>query len=201
MTDRTTRTLYERNVQDRSTLRYIIGLLARWKQHFKYSRAVRCARKRGATIGEGVIMPITLARKANKNLTIGNHVSLQTDQIDTRNPVMIGNHVIIGSGTNIITTSHNIDSPDWEHKGYGIEIEDYVWLPTNVMVLPSCRRIGYGAVVGSGSVVVHDVEPMSVVSGNPAKEIKKRKCVHSALIVESLLGGDYEIYKQTRAKK
>ena len=143
-------------------------------------------------------MPITLARKANKNLTIGNHVSLQTDQIDTRNPVTIGNHVIIGSGTNIITTSHNIDSPDWEHKGYGIEIEDYVWLPTNVMVLPSCRRIGYGAVVGSGSVVVHDVEPMSVVSGNPAKEIKKRKCVHSALIVESLLGGDYEIYKQTR---
>lgn len=201
MSDKTTRTLYERNVQDRSTLRYIIGLVARWKQHFKYARAIRIARKRGATIGEGVIMPITLARKANKNLTIGNHVSIQTDQIDTRNPVTIGNHVIIGSGTNIITTSHNIDSPDWEHKGYGIEIEDYVWLPTNVMVLPSCRRIGYGAVVGSGSVVVHDVEPMSVVSGNPAKEIKKRKCVHSALIVESLLGGDYEIYKQTRARK
>lgn len=201
MTNKTARTLYEQNVQDRSTLRYIIGLIVRWKQHFKYARAIRIARKRGATIGEGVIMPITLARKANKNLTIGNHVSLQTDQIDTRNPVTIGNYVIIGSGTNIITTSHNIDSPDWEHKGYGIEIEDYVWLPTNVMVLPSCRRIGYGAVVGSGSVVVHDVEPMSVVSGNPAKEIKKRKCVHSALIVESLLGGDYEIYKQTRAKK
>jgi serine acetyltransferase len=52
-------------------------------------------------------------------------------------------------------------------------------------------------VVSSGSVVVKDVAPMSVVGGNPAKEFKKRACVHSDLVVESLLGGDYEIYKQT----
>ena len=195
------RTLYERNVQDRSTWHYYVGLIARWKQHFKFVRAVRIARKRGATIGEGVIMPLSLARSANSNLTIGDHVSIQTDMIDLRSPVKIGSHVIIGSGTNIITTSHHIDSPDWEHKYYGIEIEDYVWLPTNVMVLPSCRKIGYGAVVGSGSVVVKNIEPMSVVSGNPATEFKKRQCVHKDLIVESLLGGDYEIYKQTWAQK
>ena len=191
------RTLYERNIQDRSTFHYIIGLLARWKQHFKYARAVRIARKRGATIGEGVIMPLSLARKANSNLTIGDHVSIQTDNLDLRSPIKIGNHVIIGSGTSIITTSHNIDSPDWVRKPYGLEIEDYVWLPTNVMILPSCRKIGYGAVVSSGSVVVKKVEPMSVVGGNPAKEFKKRKCVHKDLVVESVLGGDYEIYKQT----
>ena len=195
------RTLYERTVQDRSTLHYFAGLLARWRQHFKYAKAVRIARKRGATIGEGVIMPLSLARIANSNLTIGNHVSIQTDKIDLRSPVKIGSYVIIGSGTEIITTSHNIDSPDWEHKYYGIELEDYVWLPTNVMVLPSCRLIGRGAVVGSGSVVVKNVETMSVVSGNPAKEFKKRKSVHENLVVESLLGGDYEIYKQTRARK
>ena len=92
------RTLYERNVQDRSTLRYYLGLLARWKQHFKYVKAVRIARKRGATIGEGVIMPLSLASRANSNLTIGNHVSIQTDKIDLRSPVKIGNHVIIGGG-------------------------------------------------------------------------------------------------------
>ena len=195
------RTLYERNVQDRSTLRYLLGLAARWKQHFKYDRAVRIARKRGATIGEGVIMPLSLARKANSNLTIGDHVSIQTDKIDLRSPVNIGNQVIIGSGTEIITTSHNIDSPDWEHKYYGITIDDYVWIPTNVLVLPSCRHIGRGAVIGSGSVVVKDVEEMSVVSGSPAKEFKKRKCVHSSLVVESLLGGDYRIYKETRRKR
>lgn len=92
------RTMYERNIEDRSTLHYYVGLLVRWKQHFKYVRAVRIARKRGATIGEGVIMPLSLARKANKNLTIGNHVSIQTDKIDLRSPVKIGSYVIVGGG-------------------------------------------------------------------------------------------------------
>ena len=192
------RTAYEIAVQDRSYLHYLLGLAVRWKQHFKYERAVRIARKKGATIGDGVIMPLSLARKANHNLTIGDHVSIQTDKIDLRSPVTIGNHVIIGSNTEIITTSHNIDSPEWEHKYYGIVIEDYVWLPTNILVLPSCRRIGLGAVVGSGSVVVKDIAAMSVVGGNPAKEFKKRNCVHTHLVVESLLGGDYNIYKTAR---
>lgn len=195
------RTLYEKNVQDRSLLRYFIGLIVCWKQNFKYARARRIARKRGATIGEGVIMPISLAKRANSNLTIGNHSSIQTNKIDIRSSVTIGSHVIIGAGTEIITTSHNIDSPDWNLKNYGITIEDYVWIPTNVLILPSCRNISYGSVIGSGSVVVKNTDPMSVVGGNPAKELKKRKCVHSNLIVESLLGGDYDIYKKTRKKR
>ena len=64
---RDNRTIYEKDIQSRSMLRYIVGLLARWKQHFKYDRAVRIARRRGAKIGEGVIMPLSLAKKANKN--------------------------------------------------------------------------------------------------------------------------------------
>lgn len=191
-------TLYEQKVLNRSTIHYLLGLLIRWKQHFKYDRAVRIARRRGAKIGEGVIMPIRLAKRANKNLTIGSHVSIQTESIDLRSPVTIGSHVIIGNGTEIITTSHNIDSPEWEHKNYGITIHDYVWIPTKVLILPSCREIGKGAVVGSGSCVVKNVAPMSVVGGNPAKEFKKRQCVHKNLVVESLLGGDYYTYKKTR---
>lgn len=38
---------------------------------------------------------------------------------------------------------------------------------------PSGVRIGYGAIVGAGSVVTKDVPPMTVVAGNPAKFIKK----------------------------
>lgn len=194
-------TQYEMRIKNRSYFRYVVGLIVRWRLHRKYEKAVKLARKRGASIGDFVVMPMSLARNANRNLTIGDHVSIQTDLIDLRNPVKIGSHVIIGGGTSIITTSHNIDSPEWEHKNYGIEIEDYVWIPTNVMILPSCRRIGYGSVVGSGSVVVKNIDPMSVVSGNPAKEFKKRTCVHSDLIVESLLGGDYEEYKRVRRTK
>lgn len=193
-------TEYEKDIKSRSQLHYLLGLAIRWKQHFKYAKAVRIARKRGATIGEGVIMPIELALKANKNLIIGNHVSIQTSKIDTRASVRIGDNVIIGANTEIITVSHNIDSPEWEHKYYGIIIDDYAWLPTNILVLPSCRHIGRGAVVSSGSVVVKNVDDMSVVGGNPASEFKKRECVHSNLVVESLLGGDYERYKKVQRK-
>lgn len=195
------RSLYEKAIQDRSKLHYLVGLLVSWKQHFKYAKARRIARKRGAKIGENVIMSIALAKKMNENVTIGDCTSIQTDDIDFRSPVNIGSHVIIGYGTEIITTSHNIDSPEWEQKHYGIVIEDYVWIPTKVLVLPSCRHIGYGAVVGSGSVVVKNVDEMSVVSGNPAKEFKKRKCIHSRLVVESLLGGDFQTYQNTRFHK
>lgn len=191
------RTKYQIYVQDRTRLKYYRGLLSRWLSNIGYSYARFIARRNGAQIGEGVIMPLSLAKNLNSNCTIGNHVSIQTDKIDVRASLIIGNNVIIGKGTEIITGSHNIDSPDWEYKQYGLEIEDYVWLPTNVLVLPSCRKIGYGAIVGSGSVVVRNIEPMSVVSGNPAKEFKKRKCVHTNLVVESLLHGDYKIFRET----
>lgn len=192
---------YYRDVLQRSKFHYLKGLLIRWKNNRKYAKAIRIARKNGASIGNDVVMPLSLAQRANQNLKIGNHVSIQSDKIDLRSPVTIGDYVIIGQNTEIITTSHNVDSAEWEHKYYGIVIEDYVWLPTKVLVLPSCRRIGRGAVVSSGSVVVKDVEMMSVVGGNPAKEFKKRKCVHSLLVVESLLGGDYNTYKKARKMK
>lgn len=68
-------------------------------------------------------MPISLAKRANSNLTIGNHSSIQTNKIDIRSSVTIGSHVIIGAGTEIITTSHNIDSPDWTLKTMALPLK------------------------------------------------------------------------------
>lgn len=42
------------------------------------------------------------------------------------------------------------------------------------MVILSGVTIGRGAVVAGGSVVTKDVEPYSIVAGNPAKKIKMR---------------------------
>lgn len=48
-----------------------------------------------------------------------------------------------------------------------------VWIGCNAIVR-SGVRIGDGAVVGAGSVVLNDVEPYEIVAGVPAKTIKKR---------------------------
>jgi chloramphenicol O-acetyltransferase type B len=48
-----------------------------------------------------------------------------------------------------------------------------VWLCSNTIIL-SGVNIGHGAVVASGAVVTKNVEPYSVVAGNPAKHINWR---------------------------
>ena len=193
-------TRYEEYVNSKSKLRWIFGCIMRLRTYLRYKNRVRLARKRGALIGESVVIPMELAKRACSNLSIDSYTSIQSSKLDLRNKVIIGSHVIIGGGNQIITTSHNIDSPDWEPKHYGIEIEDYVWISTNCLIMPSCRKIGRGAVIGAGSVVIRDVPPMAVMSGNPAQEIRKRKTIHSDLIVEGLLGGDFKTFKDSRRK-
>lgn len=187
-------TKYTEGIKERSKIRFLKGLYPRTKKYLVHSYITWLARKNGATIGECVTMPYKLAKKANLNLTIGDHSSIQSHFFDLRAKVEIGSHVIIGSDVEIITCSHNIDSPDWEHKAYGIMIEDYAWLATRIFVLPSCRRIGKGAVCAAGAVLVRNVDEMSVVTGNPATHLKLRENVHSNLCVESMLGNDLKAY-------
>lgn len=192
---------YIKDIQSRSKARFIFGVLARIKNYLMNRYAVEVARKKGAKIGYSVSIPLDLARVANSNLNIGNHTSIQSSKLDLRAPITIGDYVIIGSNVEIITCSHDIDSPDWEFKPYGITIENFVWIATDILILPSCKKIGYGAVVGSGSVLPKNVETMNVISGNPAVCIRKRKEVHYNLCVESLLGNDLKTYIEVRNKR
>ncbi|WP_281298244.1 acyltransferase [Flavobacterium limnophilum] len=185
---------YSKDIKARSKLRFIKGLYPRFKNYLINNFIIWIARRKGATIGQCVTMPYKLAKSANSNLTVGNHTSIQSHLIDLRCKVTIGSYVIIGSDVQIITLSHNIDSVDWEHKPYGIEIEDYCWLATRVFVLPSCQLIGYGAVCAAGSVLTRNVDSMAIVTGNPAVLLRKRKNVHTDLCVESMLGNDFVAY-------
>ncbi|MBC7620508.1 MAG: acyltransferase [Candidatus Saccharibacteria bacterium] len=189
-------TAYQKNIQSRTKFKYLKGLLPRFISFLINSYIVWVARRNGATVGDCVTMPYRLAKNANNNLIVGNHTSIQTDSIDLRTPVVIGNYAIIGKDVEIITVSHNIDSPDWEHKAYGLIIEDYCWLATRAFILPSCRMIGRGAVCAAGAVVAQSIAPMQIVMGNPAKLLRLRKEVHSDLCVESMLGNDYFAYVQ-----
>lgn len=192
-------TQYERGVKRRGKIRFLLGLIVRWRMRTRMDRLIMTLRKGGATIGERV----SLTRNCRiggggANLEIGDCCSLQDVEIDARAPVRIGNHVIIGDRSRIITCSHNVDDSEWTFKAYGIEIEDYVWIASNAIILPCCRRIGRGAVIGTGAVVAKDVPPMAIMVGNPATVLRYRKCVHENLVSESMLGGDLAAYREAR---
>jgi acetyltransferase-like isoleucine patch superfamily enzyme len=53
----------------------------------------------------------------------------------------------------------------------GATVEDDVSIGANTTILPGLR-IGAGSLIGAGSVVTRNVEPGSVVAGNPAVRIK-----------------------------
>ena len=58
-----------------------------------------------------------------------------------------------------------------------------VWIGANSIIMRGVT-IGDGAVVGAGSIVTKDIEPYSIVGGNPARHIKYR---FPQYIIEQLL--------------
>lgn len=54
-----------------------------------------------------------------------------------------------------------------------IIVKDDVWIGENAIIC-SGITIGQGAIIAAGAVVTKDVEPYSIVGGNPAKHIKYR---------------------------
>ena len=93
--------------------------------------------------------------------------------------VKIGSCVMIGPNCALYSYDHGfapdqtIDSQPLQSKG-NIIISDEAWLGFGVIVL-SGVRIGNGAAVGAGSVVITDVPDGAIVAGNPARIIKMRK--------------------------
>lgn len=91
--------------------------------------------------------------------------------------VRIGNHVVISFDCVLWSVDHDYQGEllpyDFRRIGRPIVIEDNVWLGRNVMVRGGVR-IGEGAVVAMGAVVVDDVPGLAVVAGNPARVVKYR---------------------------
>ena len=195
-------TIYQKRIANRSRIHFLLGILTRLRKYLYYKFTRKVARCRGAHIGKNVTMPLSFAKKLGPLITIGDNTSIHSncDITGTFYPVIIGKNVIIGQNVKLILRSHNIDSPEWESKqshNSGLIIEDYVWICPHSIILPSVKNIQRGAVVGAGSVVSKDIATLEIVSGNPAQSLRHRKCVHSNVVVESLLGGDLVTYIKT----
>jgi len=68
--------------------------------------------------------------------------------------------------------SDAMDGKSYPAKGDTI-IGNDVWIGYKATIMPGIN-IGDGAIIAANATVVKDVEPYSVVGGNPARELKRR---------------------------
>lgn len=98
----------------------------------------------------------------------------------------IGDYVCIGPETVIVMGGNNTHRGDWfscyPHLEYiddlyvgkgNTTIESGAWLGMRSMIMPGVR-IGEGAIVAAGAVVLQNVPPYAIVGGNPAKLVRLR---------------------------
>jgi acetyltransferase-like isoleucine patch superfamily enzyme len=90
-----------------------------------------------------------------------------------RHAVRIGDNASIGPEAVILTLGHDPQSPDFALKGGDVTIGDRAFIGYRAIILPA-TTIGQGAVVGAGAVVTKNVEPYTIVAGNPARVIGQR---------------------------
>ena len=122
--------------------------------HFRTE--IRCPRKlrigKGTIIGDNAILDARCGLTMGENVNLSSNVSIYTLQHDHRDPYFRCNET---------------------QKKMSVEIDDRVWLGSNVIVLPGVH-IGEGAVCCAGCVVTKDVLPYTVVAGIPAKKVGVR---------------------------
>ena len=150
------------------------------------------------TIGQkGIINANFIFESENGEVTIGDNVHLGGVTFISRNKIEIHNDVTMAWGITIY--DHNSHSIFWEERKNDnqqcyddyinnnknnivnkdwscvadapVVIESKVWIGFDVIILKGVT-VGEGAVIGAKSVVTKDVEPWTVVAGNPAVIVK-----------------------------
>jgi len=110
----------------------------------------------------------------NSRFSIGDHSRIfPFCWLDTGEGINIGKHVGIGGHTLMFTHGVWSNYVDGGPVSFGpIIIEDNVWLPWRVFVMPNVK-IGANTIVGANSLLNKNIEESSLVAGSPAKVIKK----------------------------
>lgn len=127
----------------------------------------------GAKVDKDALVYSSCIIYAPWNLNLGRACIGPKVEIYNKELIVIGDDSVISQGSYLCTASHDIHNVMLPLKTSGIKIQDKVWIAADVFIGPGVA-IGEGAVVGARAAVFKNVEPWTVVGGNPAKFIKNR---------------------------
>jgi acetyltransferase-like isoleucine patch superfamily enzyme len=141
----------------------------------------------GAGVYTGAVLDVGPAGR----VSLGRCALLTAALVICDEQIEIGSHALI-SWNVVIMDSHRVPTdptvrgellkriaatpdrrlPDGQGAAKRVRIGNNVWIGFDCVILPGVT-VGDGAIVGCRSVVDRDVEPYTVVGGNPARVIKR----------------------------
>ena len=128
------------------------------------------------------------------NITVGENFYANFDCIFLDvNEIIIGNNVFLAPRVCIYTAGHPIDKDirnEYLEYGYRVTIGNDVWIGGNTVINPGVN-IGDNVVIGSGSVVTHDIPSNVVAAGNPCRVLRP-----ITIADKEFWGKQKEIYEQ-----
>ncbi|MFA6203888.1 MAG: putative colanic acid biosynthesis acetyltransferase [Gallionella sp.] len=128
----------------------------------------------GAKIGQDVLVRPSVKVTYPWKVSIGDYAWIGDDAVlYSLGEIEIGAGTVVSQRTYLCAASHDYAQSDFPIYDKKVCIGAQAWLATDVFVAPGVT-IGEGAVVGARSSVFHDLPPMMVCVGSPAKPIKPR---------------------------
>lgn len=128
----------------------------------------------GAKVDKDAYIYATCRVYAPWNLEVGRACLGPGVELYNKSKICIGDDCVVSQRSFLCTASHDVSSLMLPLLQSPITLKDNSWVAAEAFVGPGVT-IGEGAVVGARAAVFRDVEPWSVVGGNPARFIKKRK--------------------------
>lgn len=161
-------------------IRYVPGRLGPW--HIGYHLSANSWRKRCKSFGDNTLIYENVRLYFPFNISIGSNVSITDDCILSAGSepeggkIILSDDIFISPGTRIYASDHDYNvkniNRDARYKFAPVILEGNNWLAAKVGVLPEVT-VGMGSVAAMGAVVTKDVPAGTLVSGVPAKVMKK----------------------------